>query len=77
MFNLFKKVRWRTIPASQVRAGDVVSDTFEGEVLHVYTQTFQDCTLVTFVINMPQELFGSRIATSTVPLDKKIKIAQR
>jgi hypothetical protein len=77
MFNLFKKVQWKTIPASRVRFGDVVSDVFEGEVLYSYTRTFEDNTLETFVINMPNKLFGTRIAEITVPSDKQIKVAQK
>lgn len=77
MLKLFRKVQWKTVSASHIRPGDVVSDAFEGEVLHVYTQTFPDSTLVTLVINMPKKMFGSRIGTITVPPDKQIKIAQK
>jgi hypothetical protein len=77
MLKLFKKVKWNRVSASFIRPGDVVSDVFEGEVLYVHRNTYDDCTLVTLVINMKQELFGSKIATTTVPLDKKIFVAQR
>jgi hypothetical protein len=77
MFKLFKKVQWRFVSASNIRAGDVVSDVIKGEVVYVYTQTFPDSTLVTLVISMRHKMFDSKIGTITVPPTKKIKVAKR